>query len=454
MGFLSPEFLFLLVLGLPLVFLSLGPWQRDFLLAMSLVAYGWHEPLSGLLLVASCLWAFLWARGFGRLRSRWALGLCVAGSLSVLVAVKYAAYFGGLLHRATGWSGWLESPSWLLPVGVSFYTFQIVSYSVDVWRGALTPCRSFREHLLYISFFPQLVAGPIVRGSQLLPQLRRRIRFDGQAIESGIGLFLWGAVKKTAANSLGLVVNDAYAHPGVYLGWQGWVVVWAYALQIFLDFSGYSTMALGLGRMLGITLPLNFRWPYLARGFRDFWRRWHITLSEWIRDYIFIPLGGSRGSPVRTALVLLVTMGLGGLWHGAANTFVLWGLLHGALLALERIPLVARGLRLPVAGAFLTFQAAALLFVPFRAGSLSAALEMIRGACSGVGGPGVATAEFTMALGLLAVGLAGHLGASVMGESCWERLLARPILRYPLSALGILYVAALHSETPHIYFRF
>ncbi|MGE4157538.1 MAG: MBOAT family protein [Planctomycetota bacterium] len=454
MGFLSPEFVLLLALGLPLVFLSLGPWQRDILLGLSLVAYGWHEPLSVLLLVVSGLWAFLWAGSFGPHRSRCALALSVSGSLAVLVTVKYAAYFGGLLHRLTGWDAWLDSPSWILPVGVSFYTFQIVSYSVDVWKGALPPCRGFREFLLYISFFPQLVAGPIVRGSVLLPQLRKRIIFGSLALESGIALFLWGAVKKTAANSLGLVVNDAHAHSGVYQGWQAWVVVWAYALQIFLDFSGYSTMALGLGRMMGINLPVNFQWPYLARGFRDFWRRWHITLSLWIRDYIYIPLGGSRGSRLKVALTLVVTMMLGGLWHGAANAFVLWGLLHGILLATERWGPFSSLLSMPVLGRLATFQIAALLFVPFRAGSVSGAQEIIKAAMMPVQGAGVATPEFVMVLVLLGAALIGHGAAALFGEGIWDRLVASPRWRYPLCTLGLVYILAFFSESPHIYFRF
>jgi alginate O-acetyltransferase complex protein AlgI len=225
----------------------------------------------------------------------------------------------------------------VLPIGISFYTFQLLSYSVDVYRRQVRATRSLLDFAIYIAFFPQLVAGPIVRASEFLPQLAQMPKPTGATFYSGLTQLLRGLVKKMLiADTLATFVDPVMAGPDLFAGPTVWLALFAYAGQIYADFAGYSDIAIGSARLLGFELPENFRHPYLADSPSDFWRRWHITLSTWLRDYLYIPLGGSRGSSFATALTLVVTMGLGGLWHGASWNFVLWGLWHGVLLILTR----------------------------------------------------------------------------------------------------------------------
>jgi alginate O-acetyltransferase complex protein AlgI len=225
----------------------------------------------------------------------------------------------------------------VLPIGISFYTFQLLSYSVDVYRRQVRATRSLLDFAIYIAFFPQLVAGPIVRASEFLPQLAQMPKPTGATFYSGLMQLLRGLVKKMLiADTLATYVDPVMAGPDLFAGPTVWLALFAYAGQIYADFAGYSDIAIGSARLLGFELPENFRHPYLADSPSDFWRRWHITLSTWLRDYLYIPLGGSRGSSFATALTLVVTMGLGGLWHGASWNFVLWGLWHGVLLILTR----------------------------------------------------------------------------------------------------------------------
>jgi D-alanyl-lipoteichoic acid acyltransferase DltB (MBOAT superfamily) len=235
-------------------------------------------------------------------------------------------------------------PNWLLPVGISFYTFQSMSYTIDIYRGTLQPRRNLLDFAAFISFFPQLVAGPIVRASYFLPQLDPRPKYDDQRISLGLYRILVGLVKKAIiADTLGTNLVDpifgtktlaaGFSHasePAILLA------VYAYAFQIYCDFSGYSDIAIGSAHLMGFHIPENFNRPFLATDMRDFWRRWHISLSTWLRDYLYFSLGGSRKGPARTYLALIITMFLGGLWHGAAWNFVLWGLYHGVLLAATR----------------------------------------------------------------------------------------------------------------------
>ncbi|MBI4570159.1 MAG: MBOAT family protein, partial [Planctomycetes bacterium] len=233
----------------------------------------------------------------------------------------------------------------ILPVGISFYTFQTLSYTIDIYRKKLLPAESFREFALFVVYFPQLVAGPIVRAADLLPQLRKRLVIHAENLQYGLTLLAWGMVKKVVvADNLAPGVNRIF-HLGEGFGgapvdaspFEIVVGAFLYGVQIYCDFSGYSDMALGSAALLGVRLPMNFNAPYAARSVQDFWRRWHISLSTWLRDYLYIPLGGNRGGPLRTTANLMITMLLGGLWHGASWNFVLWGALHGGYLGVGRL---------------------------------------------------------------------------------------------------------------------
>ncbi|TVP95477.1 MAG: MBOAT family protein [Planctomycetaceae bacterium] len=267
------------------------------------------------------------------------LGLSLAGNLGLLGFFKYYGFFvesAQPLWDAMGWHpGTLQI---LLPVGISFYTFQTLSYTIDVYRGRIAACRNPLDFAIYVAFFPQLVAGPIVRASEFLPQISRMLRPRPQTAYSGLAQLLRGFIKKVLiADNLAMLVDPVMAGPELYAWPTVLLALLGYAGQIYADFAGYTDIAIGSARLLGFELPENFRHPYFAHSPRDFWRRWHITLSTWLRDYVYIPLGGNRrGSSWFTFRNLMITMALGGLWHGASWNFVLWGIWHGIALGLTR----------------------------------------------------------------------------------------------------------------------
>ena len=359
----------------------------------------WQCRFLGLLLATSAL-DFSVGLGLERLRSPRArkllLALSIVVNLSVLGFFKYCDFFISSTAAVLAQFGVPAQPHLLgiiLPVGISFYTFQSMSYALDVYRRHIPATRSFVNFLAFVSFFPQLVAGPIERASHLLPQFERTVVITRAMLEEGIWLILWGLFKKVAlADNFAPLVemvyqNTGYSAPTVLLGTV------AFALQIYCDFSGYSDIARGTARLLGFDILWNFNLPYAATSLRDFWRRWHISLSTWLRDYLYISLGGNRRGPTRTYFNLLVTMLLGGLWHGAAWHFVLFGAWHGIGLAVERA--FARQKTKPRAAGVSTFilhpssfprlfsWLTTLLFVLygwllFRAASWQQALQMTR----------------------------------------------------------------------------
>lgn len=302
-------------------------------------------------------------------------------NLGVLAIFKYYNFFVdsvATVFRAETATVVSFHHSLLLPVGISFYTFQTLSYTIDVYRGQLEPTRNFVKFALFVSFFPQLVAGPIVRASEFLPQLEREARFDSRAIEQGLGRILMGLFKKLCiADVLGMtLVDGVFSDPSQCGSGVVLLSMYAYAFQIYYDFSGYSDIAIGAARMLGFDLPINFDRPYTATSMRDFWRRWHISLSTWLRDYLYFPLGGGRGTAFKTARNLAIVMVLGGLWHGAAWGFVIWGIAHGVLLGGGRVFQHFSGIDPDRAGQrsgirfvrrVVTFHLAAACFVVFRA---------------------------------------------------------------------------------------
>ncbi|HJN14085.1 MAG TPA: MBOAT family O-acyltransferase, partial [Armatimonadota bacterium] len=348
----------------------------------------------------------------------------------------------------------------VLPVGISFYTFQSMSYSIDLYRGQARPARDLLDFACYVALFPQLVAGPIVRYRDLAEQLRERSH-TVEKFTRGILFFSLGMAKKILlANPMGDVADTAFAAGS--LAWHdAWFGVAGYAMQIYFDFSGYSDMAIGLGLMLGFEFLRNFNLPYLSASMTEFWRRWHISLSTWLRDYLYIPLGGNRMGPARTYVNLAVVMLLGGLWHGAEWTFVIWGALHGSLLALERWngkkPIYG-GLPKPIRR-LATFALVLITWVFFRADSLAQAVEYI-GFMFGFGGDtsGAALVGATLYQPALVLVMVACVAIHALKLDTWD--IAKKGLQ-PVKLVGAaialtLAIAVMFTQSfnPFLYFRF
>jgi alginate O-acetyltransferase complex protein AlgI len=363
------------------------------LLISSLVFYGWHVPEYLGVLLASAAIDYLAALAIARRRGRddksrqLILAVSLATNLGLLAFFKYTNFAlrtAGWVAQEAGLQPAMPTLDLLLPMGISFYTFQSMSYTIDVYRGHLDPLKNFWAFLLYISFFPQLVAGPIVRAVEFLPQLPRVRRVRLGVINEGLFLLAGGYfLKMVCADNIAIFVNehwDAGYEPGANSTALLWLAI-MFGAQIFCDFAGYSNIARGLALMLGFRLPVNFNAPYIAGSFKNFWERWHITLSSWLRDYLYVPLGGNRISRARTYVNLMLVMVLGGLWHGAAWTFVVWGALHGGALAIERAFGLQRTTTPAVVRAiwWVVVQAVVLLaWIFFRSEDLSGALQFVR----------------------------------------------------------------------------
>lgn len=368
-----------------LIYWLIPSWRarKVFLLAASYYFYScWNAPFLLLLILSSAI-----DYSVGRaldvtadpVRRKLLVAISCTTNFGILATFKYLGFF---LTSAR-----LPTPEWVtrivLPVGISFYTFHGVSYIVDVYRRRIEPERSFVDFALFVAFFPQLVAGPILRASYFVPQLytkRENRSFDWLR---GAFLIILGLFQKIAiADNLAPLANLIFDDPGRFNTGELWLGTYAFAFQIYFDFAGYSNIAIGCARVLGFQIPENFRMPYIAVGFRDFWRRWHISLSTWLRDYLYIPLGGNRRGTIMTLRNLLIVMALGGLWHGANWTFVAWGVLHGAYLCaehlaqpwLKRIP-DSRAYR--VVGAIATFHLVCIGWVFFRARTVASAFAML-----------------------------------------------------------------------------
>lgn len=421
------------------------------LLLASLVFYAWGEPRYILLMAVSILLGY----GFGllleRRRSRWLLAASLVIPIGFLGFFKYADF---LLRTLS-----LSPLGIALPIGISFYTFQILSYLIDVYRGDSAAQRNLISFATYVSLFPQLVAGPIVRYQQVADELSAR-RTGWDDVEAGIQRFLTGLGKKVLlANVLGELVNQ-YQSAAVSSVLFSWLAAIAYALQVYFDFSGYSDMAIGLGRFFGFHFPENFRYPFLSSSVSEFWRRWHMTLGSWFRDYVYIPLGGSRVPRGKWMRNLLIVWALTGLWHGAAWNFVIWGLWFAAFLMLEKLA----GLKLPpVLSHFYVILSVLLSFVIFRSETLAQAGAEI-GALFGAGGLPLVSKEALYAMRSFTVPLLVALvGATPLpcrlGQALSRRLppMVWSILRaLALSALLLLCTACLvdGSFNPFLYFRF
>ena len=364
-------------------------WLEVWLILGSLLFYAWWDVRFLPLLLGSVVVNYLAALLIERTRSRLVLAGIIAANLALLGFYKYLGFFSqitsNVLAEEAPWN--LTLLALVLPLGISFYTFQQIGYQVDRWRGHANR-HDFLDYLLFVTFFPQLIAGPIVRLSEFLPQLRRFAeRLSAQGLLIGLTIFSIGLFKKVIlADTFALYATPVFdaASEGVKIDSPtAWLGVLSYTFQIYFDFSGYTDMAIGLARMMGIDLPINFNAPYRSLSISDFWRRWHITLGRFLRDYLYIPLGGSRVGPLRQIANLMAVMLLCGLWHGAGWTFVVWGGLHGAALVAhrlwQRLPMrLPQGLvgRSIAWGA--TFGFVVVSWVFFRADTMSVAFAMLR----------------------------------------------------------------------------
>jgi len=477
-------------------------WRWALLLLASYVFYGWWRVEYLALIVISTLVDYaaglLMAKRETRRARRPFLLMSLVSNFGLLFAFKYLGFFGESLNALLALTGGgpVSVPALLLPVGISFYTFQTVAYTIDVYRGRQEAERHLGYFALYVSFFPQLVAGPIERSQNLLPQFYERKAWDWGRVFDGLKLMAWGFFKKLViADRLAIYVSEVYGSPELYHGWPVLIATYFFAFQIYCDFSGYSDIAIGAAQVMGYDLMENFRRPYFSKSIGEFWRRWHISLSTWFRDYLYIPLGGNRVAVPRWYFNLFVVFLISGLWHGAAWTFVVWGALHGLYLIAGVVTgarreavwarvsdaydlwqtsargVAARGLAVrvvPRAGTIrkvvqvlVTFHLVLFSWVFFRAESLGAAFTMIGNAFdfgARAGGSflvGLSGYEFALAVGAIACMEVVHL---VERREDMRSLLSRKPgwVRYPLYAALVLAIVLFgeFGAREFIYFQF
>jgi D-alanyl-lipoteichoic acid acyltransferase DltB (MBOAT superfamily) len=439
-------------------------WRDVLLLAASYFFYMcWNWKYAGLLALSTLV-----DYTVGRLLAReqrprvrtWILAISLTSNLGLLALFKYYNFFMDLARPALTAFGWDISflrHELLLPVGISFYTFQTMSYTIDVYRGERVLEQNLLKFAVFVSFFPQLIAGPIVRAKQFLPQLHRPPLVTVERFHDGLLQVFKGLFKKVVLADLlaALAVDKVFAEPLTFSSWDLLVGLYAYAFQIYYDFSGYSDIAIGLARMLGYDLPINFNRPYLSQNPREFWTRWHISLSTWLRDYLYIPLGGNRASPWRVKVNLMITMLLGGLWHGAALHFVFWGGYHGLLLMLMRhVPKAEQTIE-PIQKLLrqvACFHLIAFGWLLFRVQDMENFLEFIQGWGRATMGTRLSPAFYV----LLGLGILLHIIPFQAYQPAARWWIMRPasIQAMGYAALLVLY-AGLTLEAPSfIYFQF
>ena len=472
MIFTSFEFIafFVLLLILRSLMTNFTAEKWLLLIASWLFYMSWNPPFVLLLIFTSTLdfFAGRWMEKSASQRTRrLLLTSSLIANLGVLAYFKYTNFFLETWHGLLGSFGITFDPVLLniiLPAGISFFTFQSMSYTIDVYRRAIPACRSLRDFLLFVAFFPQLLAGPIVRAAELLPQLLERRRASGRDLESGLALFALGAIKKlVVSDQIAGHVDLIFTHPGNYDALSLLFGAIGFGLQIYCDFSGYSDMAIGCARMMGYEFPINFRMPYSSTSVTEFWRRWHISLSTWLRDYLYISLGGNRRGPTRTHINLMLTMLLGGLWHGASWNFVIWGGLHGLGLILHKTWRSMLGKHVAIldssrfasfAGWLFTMSLVLTGWIFFRAYGLHDATAMLTRILTwDTSGIRLLSPQIFMSLAIVA---GAHL--SVSKDSNWtvwivERSMPVRAIAYTVLLMTILCLGARESA-PFIYFQF
>lgn len=425
MLFNSIAFLIFFPLTTALYYLLAHRYRWILLLAVSAFFYACFIPKYLLILmvvIAIDYVAGIGIESFAGARRKALLGLSLAANIGILASFKYFDFFNGNLRAladAIGWHYPIQNLGWLLPIGLSFHTFQSLAYTIEVYRGKFRAERHLGIFALYVLFYPQLVAGPIERPQHLLPQFRVPQVFDVGRTFDGLRLMLWGLFKKMViADRMALLVDLIYRNPDQFGG--GWVVVatWLFAIQIYCDFSGYTDTAIGAARVLGINLCLNFERPYESRSIAEFWRRWHMSLSTWFRDYVYLPLGGNRVAPWTWVRNVAVVFLLSGLWHGANWTFLVWGALHGTYLVIGRFTAPMRARVTEATGLvrhpaihralqrFITFQLVSFAWLFFRATSMRHAFALLGRFSSG---PLFAGPDAAAIMPLLHASRDGHL---------------------------------------------
>lgn len=464
-------FLFLGFLG---IYLLLQKTHRPKLIFVTLFSLYFYYKSSGLyflLLLVTTVVDFSLASILYRTAEPWKrsslLAISLLVNLGMLGYFKYTNFFHEMFSRAAGLS--YQPFDIFLPVGISFFTFQSLSYTIDVYRNKLKPVTHLLDYAFFVSFFPQLVAGPIVRAADFLPQLNKPTLVTKEMFGRGVFLICTGLFKKAIiSNYISLnFVDRVFEAPTLYTGFENLMAIYGYALQIYCDFSGYSDMAIGIALLLGFHFNINFNSPYQATNITEFWRRWHISLSTWLRDYLYISLGGNRKGKIRTYVNLLITMLLGGLWHGASWRFVLWGGLHGLALALHKavgsrnVNLASPWLRqlLSLSGVALTFHFVCFCWIFFRASSLELAGQMISQIADHFS-PHVVWEFVTGYQGVVLLMLIGFVlhfipAASEQKAEAWVTRMPLPAKAFLLFILIFLVIQTKSADIqPFIYFQF
>lgn len=473
MIFNSGLFVFLF-LGFSLVYVLLRNRMTARLLFVTLFSYYFYYKSSGLyffLLGIVTVSDFLLARQMDRTVTRWKRKALVVASLCVnlglLCYFKYTNFFYEML--APLWNGSFRPLDIFLPVGISFFTFQSLSYTLDVYRRDLKPLDSLLDYAFYVSFFPQLVAGPIVRARDFVPQIRRPLFVSSEMFGQGVFFIVSGLFKKAVVSDYISVnfVERIFDNPALYSGLENLFGVYGYALQIYCDFSGYSDMAIGLALLLGFHFPMNFNSPYKAESVTDFWHRWHISLSTWLRDYLYISLGGNRKGKIRTYVNLMLTMLLGGLWHGASWNFIVWGGLHGAALALHKFfrnvtgrpnTYHSTGLRRLFA-VVVTFHFVCFCWIFFRNSTFEASTVMIRQIFTAFH-PELfmqLVTGYWQVFVLMASGFLLHWCPDSWQDACGRAVTRLPLVGQALLVVAVVYLVIQVKSSdiqPFIYFQF
>ncbi len=463
MLFNSWTFVIFLALFLLLYWSISGATWREYLLLLGGYVFymAWYPPY-GLLLAGFTVFAYVMGLAMERFPARKAL-LVTSGitcPLLLLSYFKYADFFLQTLNQGTAYFGHNMFPAGiggiLLPLAISFFTFEVICYLVDIFRGQQIPVRNFRQFAIFLAFFPKLISGPIVRPREFFPQLEATHQWDSALFYQGIHRFLTGLFLKIGiADTLNPYVSEVYSRPDAMLFLESWIATYAFAIQIFCDFAGYTAMALGTALMLGFRLPENFDAPYFATSIADFWRRWHMTLSRWLRDYLYIPLGGSRGTFSKTYQNLFITMTLGGLWHGASWTFVFWGMLHGLALIGHKVWEKFTSVKMPDwLGVFLTFHVVCLGWVFFRSSTIGDAFKMLRNMVQPLETGQSLSKESIQALVIVVLFFLGHGLIRYLKNYEWapSTLLVSRVAFYGFVLVVLLAVAK--PAQPFVYFQF
>jgi alginate O-acetyltransferase complex protein AlgI len=468
--FSSGLFLFLFT-GFAIIYSFLAETDRPKLFFVTLFSLYFYYKSSGiyfLLLILATVVDFTLARmiseSHDHLKRKVYLVASLAINLGVLGYFKYTNFLFDSFFGLTG--GDYEPMDIFLPVGISFFTFQSLSYTIDVYRGSLKPVDSILDYAFYLSFFPQLVAGPIVRAADFLPQIHRPTVVTPEMFGRGVFLIATGLFKKAVISDYISInfVDRVFDAPALYTGIENLFAVYGYALQIYCDFSGYSDMAIGIALLLGFHFNINFDSPYRSKNITEFWRRWHISLSSWLKDYLYISLGGNRKGKVRTYLNLMITMLLGGLWHGAAWRFVIWGGLHGIALAahkifMDRFDIVGKSKVWDYGGVLLTFHFVCLCWIFFRAADIPTVGVMLKQIALHFNFSVLPqfVAGYKAVFFLIALGYLLHFIPDNITTRVEERVIAMPMIMKALCIVAVIVIVIQTKSAgvqPFIYFQF